>query len=49
MNERDRRILEKIVSEISYLDALLEGADEGSFIAGRNDGARSRNDGDQRR
>ena len=32
MNERDRRILEKIVSEISYLDALLEGVDEGSFL-----------------
>lgn len=33
MNESDCRILEKIVSEIDYLENLLEGVDQASFLA----------------
>ncbi|WP_165056637.1 MULTISPECIES: DUF86 domain-containing protein [unclassified Adlercreutzia] len=32
MNERDRRILEKIVSEIEYLEQLLDGMSQAEFL-----------------
>lgn len=33
MRPRDRRILEKMLEEIAYLEALLEGVDMQSFVA----------------